>query len=514
MVTLRLPMKGSKLHFWHSSSVLVGIAAIFVISAKPAEAQPPSPTPPPMFRSDRPTPTPTPSPPAIDRDRPKELVTLLNDARLAAPELAVDTFLNVVESRKIKDREWRREILEEAMRVADDVKYPVRKERAYFANGIVDTVSGYMSYAYDLGLDSLSIKARLIKLWLTEDKHRARDIVFRMRGDLALKTLTCEDPMTYVVDDIYVSVGAVAKETFTSKEIEDGVRGVFLLPWIENIQSPAQIVPVMTLLKRLNGPANERRLLMNAFERAIDRKFGDDRAFTYAFLRSGSEATAFVREADLSRVWRDFLAKNMAGPRCIESSESYGGRRKGELPQPAQSFNPLFPEDLRFTEKDFEGVEYKGKPNDRLYTDGETYKKISRMLNSAREIKNKPENKKSEAAQIEWEIRIGDVLEALDAWKATADESEAEVFNQKAVFFRSMMRVVTDNELNMTVVRAFMRFLADSPMQKDSLIEWLLHARWLADRDWRTFALLTGEFPNPNLKVLAQAKWSGIEIEK
>ncbi|MFT3745884.1 MAG: hypothetical protein QM785_16545 [Pyrinomonadaceae bacterium] len=42
------------------------------------------------------SPTPTP-------ERNRQIVALLNDARLAAPELAVDTFLKVVESKKVTD---------------------------------------------------------------------------------------------------------------------------------------------------------------------------------------------------------------------------------------------------------------------------------------------------------------------------------------------------------------------------------------------------------------------------
>src|SRR5713101_7126882 len=54
----------------------------------------PAPNPPPLR-----TPTPTP-------ERPREIVALLNDARIAAPELGVDTFLKVLESKKITDPVW------------------------------------------------------------------------------------------------------------------------------------------------------------------------------------------------------------------------------------------------------------------------------------------------------------------------------------------------------------------------------------------------------------------------
>src|SRR5205823_13616946 len=90
-----------------------------------------------------PTPTPTP-------ERPREIVALLNDARLAAPELGVDTFLKVVESKKVTDPVWRKEIIEEAMRMTDGVKNPVRMTAVYFPHTAVDTRAGYLSYAFDL----------------------------------------------------------------------------------------------------------------------------------------------------------------------------------------------------------------------------------------------------------------------------------------------------------------------------------------------------------------------------
>src|SRR5436853_2350555 len=74
-----------------------------------------------------PSPTPTP-------ERPREIVALLNDARLAAPELAVDTFLKVVESKKVTDLVWRKEIIDEAWRMIDDVQFPMPMRLAYGSN--------------------------------------------------------------------------------------------------------------------------------------------------------------------------------------------------------------------------------------------------------------------------------------------------------------------------------------------------------------------------------------------
>src|SRR5437899_9036611 len=60
-------------------------------------------------------------------ERPRALVALLNDARIAAPELGVDTFLKIAESKKITDPVWRKEIIQEAIRMKDDLNNPVRK---------------------------------------------------------------------------------------------------------------------------------------------------------------------------------------------------------------------------------------------------------------------------------------------------------------------------------------------------------------------------------------------------
>ncbi len=450
-----------------------------------------------------PSPTPTP-------ERPREIVALLNDARLAAPELAVDTVLRVLESKKIKDVQWRRELLEEAMRMADDVKYPIRRERAYYGTGIVDTVSGYMTYAYNEKLDTLSLKARIIKDWLAEDKTRARQIVYQMGGDLKLKPLTCDDAMGYLVDDIYASVAAVAKDSFTPTEISDGVRGLFLLPWIENMQSPTQILPIMEMLSGLKGPAPEHQLLINALERAVNRSFGDDLSFSHAFFRASYKASQFINSArereELTMAWRDFLAKNSSGPRCLESKP----KNKDDLPHPVAEFNFMFPEEKRFTVEDFVAVEYRGAPKDKLYLDSEMYKKVSLLFKAARETKNRPENKDDKSAQLEWQTKISDVLQALDSWKASAEETESEVFNPKTVFYGSMIPEVADPEMKAAVMRAFMRYLAGSPMQKDSFIEWFYYTRWLTGKDPAMFDELAPDFPNPNFKVMRATKKLGL----
>ena len=449
----------------------------------------------------KPTPSPRPTP-----ERAREIVALLNDARLAAPELGVDTFLKVVESKKVTEPVWRREILEEALRMTDDVKYPIRRKSTYIVlGGVVDTVAGYMTYAYDQNLDAFSLKGRIAKDWLTEDKMRARQIIFQINGDLKLKPLTCGEAMVYEPTELYTSVGAVAKAVFSPTEVAEGVRGLFVLPWIENMQSPSQIAPVMEMLSALQSPPAERQMLVNALERAMSRSFNDDRAFTQVITRDGYRVGSFISNSpdrtDLSAALHELVKKNAGGTRCIESKPP----KKGELPLPLMDINTLFPEEQRFSAEDFESAEYSGSIKDKLYIDLESYKRISHLYKTARETKNLSENKNDKTAQLEWQLKITELLYALDSWKASPDETEAEVFNQKAVFYEGVVFEVTDTELKKVVIRAFMRCLDRSPMQKESFIEWLFYQRRFASKNNAEFNELAPEFPNPNFKVIVAA---------
>ncbi len=450
----------------------------------------------------------TPTPDAHP-ERPREIVALLNDARLAAPELAVDTFLKVVESKKIKDPEWRREILDEALRMADDVKYPIRKQRVYYASVPVDTVSGYMTLAYDQRLDSLSLKARAIHDILADDRMRARQLVFQIGGDLGLKSVACDEAMSYVVDDLYTSVASVVNEAFTPTEIKEGVRGLFILPWIENIQSPSQIMPVIEMLTDVKATTTERRLLINAFQQSINKNFADDPSFSFAFYRDPNKASRFIADSEykeeLTAAWRQMLVKNTSGPRCLGSKP-----KKDSLPWPLDAFNWLFPEEKRFKIEDFESVEYRGAPKDKLYTDSIMYKKVSLLYKTARQKKNLPENIDDKAAQLEWQLKVTDTLDLLDSWKASVDESDAEVFNQKTLWYQDLISQVKDPVVELAATRALLRCLASSTVQKDSFIEWLVHVKWAAIHNPTLFKQLADEFPNPNFKVLNNRNSMGL----
>ena len=451
-------------------------------------------------------PTPTP-------ERNRQIVALLNDARIAAPELAVDTFLKVVESKKVTDPVWRREILEEALRMTGDVKYPIRMNVVFFPRSAVDTRAGYLSYAFDQKLDALSLKARILKLLLPVDTARAKQIVYQMNGDLGLKRLTCEDTMAYHVDDIYSAVAAVAKAVFTPKEVRDGVRGLFVLPWIENIESPAQITPAMELIRDLIGSPNESQMLFAAFGRAINRNFNDDRSFSHAMARDRILATfatlnrsrALSEQMTLSDEFREFLLKNTTGTRCLDNKPE----KKDQLPAIIADAN-FFYADHPFVLENFESVEYKGSAKVVHYLRSEMAVKMLDKFRKARDKKNDPAIKDDKDAQLEWELKVGEMLEDLVKWEPEINEPEADVFAEKCVYYRSIAGEVPEGKLRETVMRAFLRYLNGSSMLKMSFIEWLYHAKWLAEKYPVLFNDVVRDFPNANFDVFLRSARSAM----
>ena len=78
-------------------------------------------------------------------ERPLELVLFLNDVRSAPPEFAADLLLRAAESNKLADPVWKRELIEDAFRLAPTVQQPIK--RVKLSPGPSDTRAGFLSSA-------------------------------------------------------------------------------------------------------------------------------------------------------------------------------------------------------------------------------------------------------------------------------------------------------------------------------------------------------------------------------
>ncbi len=452
------------------------------------------------------TPKPKPTP---ERDR--AIVALLNDARQAAPELAVDTFLKVVESKKITDPVWRKEIIDEALRTIDEVQYPMPMRPAYGRlNELNDTAGFILAAAYNSKLDRLTLRGRVITLLLETDRESSKQMVFQMGGEFRLKPRSCEDLLTYRVNDFYPIVAKVAAASFTQKQVADGQRALFVLPWIENIDSPSQISAALELLQHMQGSPAERQLLFSSFSKTIDRDFKDDRSFANSLVWSNVAARMGKLTAgdtdplktEIVSAYRSMLLKNLRGTRCTDNEI-----KKGEpLPEYIEAANKLMPE-KPLTIEDVIASEIKGKFKvTHLLTKSSAARKLGEELRTVKGgmIIDK-KIVRHDLADAEWVSRVTDFAERVVAFEGNDNETEAELFFLKSALLGALIEAISPGELRASILRKYMSQLAASPLQKTSFIEWSLWIHEVERMGPELFYEMASEFPNPNLKVLVAA---------
>lgn len=477
------------------SILIVCVAVIGINAQKPVKEASPTPTP----------------------ERNRAIVALLNDARYAAPELGVDIFLKVLETKKVAEPVWRKEILDEALRMIDDVQYPMAMRPAFGGQReLNDTAEYILAGAFNSKLDRLSLKGRVITLLLETEPARAKQMIFQMGGDFGLKPRSCEDVMTYRVNDIYPVVAKVAAASFTEKQVAEGQRALFVLPWIENLESPTQISGALDLLQQMQGSPAERQLLFNAFSRSINRDFKDDRSFANSLSWGGVAARmgkltagdADPLKTDIVSSYRSMLLKNLRGTRCTDNEI----KKDNPLPDYIENANKLWPE-KPLTHDDVIASELKGTVKIvHLMAKSSSARKFGEELRTARGttlVDNKFVN--HDLADAEWVSRVSDFADRVVAFDGNDNETEAELFFLKSALLGALLEAISPGELRRSILRKFVRQLARSPLQKTSFIEWRL---WIYEAKLsgsEFFYEIAAEFPNPNFKAMIAAQKAGLE---
>ena len=261
--------------------------------------------------------------------RPVEIQNLITEAHLAPAEFGIDALIRIAESSKVTDRRWKIEILEEAFRLTADVQQPVRRKAVPLPGIPVDTKSGYLSYAYDLRLDVLSLRCRILEAMLRVDKKRTRELLSDLDPHLRLQPLSCEDSLVYEVSGFYATLAKVVKATFTAEERKQGDYVRFVLPYVEAISSPSQVAPVVRLILGLNVNSIELMELVRSLSLALKKLPGDDRTFSYALQQGDMTSSLYelfkaytardLPTNELSESFRAFLTRNLQSIRCDEN---------------------------------------------------------------------------------------------------------------------------------------------------------------------------------------------------
>lgn len=379
---------------------------------------------------------------------PEPYQSIVELAQSAPPEFASDALLRVVESGKIADKNARRDLLEQAFRLAGSARFPVRMRGV--PGSTLDTRTGNLSQAYDLKLDAISLQSRAVRDLLPLDPAKAREL-FQNIPRPALAPLNCDDALVYDVSDFYQTMGAVANSAFTQKEREKEENVDFLLDYLGQAGSPAQLAPLARLIRGVNVTAAQREILWNRFNGLLEGVQADDRSFTASL-------------GDLTQ---------LAGPEMQASFEKY--RQKG-----ATCKDDVGPPVL--VNGDAAAPKANTTPKIERYWQSPEAQRLLVDANKLRFGSTGKPLSDADRSTHEWQQELTDFLSELADWTPSQEKSEADFYHQKCVVFEALIELIPPGTQRDRTAQAYVDFIGNSNLQQQSPVEWFMHAHSMLER--------------------------------
>jgi hypothetical protein len=416
--------------------------------------------------------------------RPPELVDLVDRAQGVPAEFAADALLRIADSPKLTDTAWKQELIEEAFRSAASAQQP------YARRAWSETRADRAAKAYEQGLDTCSLQCRAVHAMLALDPRKAREL-FSDIVPPKLPRLTCEDPLAYDVSIFYVTLGELAQQAFTPKEIAEGKPVRLLDRFVGDLSSPAQAPPIARMLAGASLKPDALEGLVNTFAGALRQLSGDDRSFTASMSEEdalGSLVEACTRQkispVPLEEAWRAYLVRQLSGERCADtagpesapaavlSNRAPSGPDYSGPAGPAQFFNA---KTLNSGVKAITADEiHPSKISDTVARslgacDSDDCKKLgaqySKLLLGPLGLAYTEEQK----MRPDWADKLQDFLAALEAWKC---DTQTACFWIKSRFYRDLFEVIPRGPARDTALRSLLGWLEQNNYQRDHRVEW------------------------------------------
>jgi hypothetical protein len=416
--------------------------------------------------------------------RPAELEALIVDARSVPAEFAADVLLRLVESHKLAARAWQRELLEEAFRTAGGAQQPLKRR---IAPGLdyAYTREDYRARAFQLNLDTLSLRLRAVNAMLKIDKGKARALFSEIPSRLPLAPLNCDDALIYDLWDYYTTLNQIITETFSPAEKARNEDMLFIQSYVEEISAPEQLLYTSALVGRVGDSPARLAPLIHAYSMALRKIEADARSFTANSLNYGTTLSILLdfcqrREIPPDEVldaFRAFFVKHMSASRCAESVQppdhwlNKFNEQLNQLALSQSSLAPIKPEEIKPAK-----IEGAAKLTPFFSTP------IAQSLfRTAQELRfglaDEPDEDRVDPKRGE-KLRVW--LNAMADWRASGETSDADYFDQKCVLYQLLLEAgPNEGPAGATLLAEYVAFLRQPARQQESRAGWLLHVQRL-----------------------------------
>jgi len=354
-------------------------------------------------------------------------------AHSEAPEFAADTLLRVVESGKIRGRESVTPLIEEAFRLAGAAQFRIALRG--ISQNLGDTRAGNLDRAYRLKLDALTLQSRAVRDMLTFNKLRARQLF----GEIAppiLPPLSCADVLVPDVSAFYDTLATVVMSTFTDQERAKEAHINFLLSYLAQVTSPAQLAPALRLIQSVDLTPAQRDAVLGRVNGILEGLQLEERVFaaTLADVRS-----AITPETSAS--FDKYVERGMSGTRCAPDSPQV----------------------------------------ERYWQSGDS----KRIFEQAIKLRMGPSGTMlsiAERSTPEWTLQLTDFLRDLGGWTSGHESSDAAFFHEKSAVYEALVDLTPPGPQRDKTIASFVGFLAGSNLQQQSPVEWFSHAPLMFER--------------------------------
>lgn len=383
---------------------------------------------------------------------PETYRSLVELSRSAPAEFGSDALLRLVESGKIADAGARRELIEEAFRLAVSAKAAIRKSA--ISGSTYDTSAGPLQQAYNLKLDTLSLQSRAVSDMMRIDPAAARKLLQEIPPP-AFEALSCDDPFYYEVGDFYQALGAVVNSAFNAEERAKEENVNFLLGYIGQIANPAQLYPAARTIQSAGVNNVQREILWAKFNAMLPNLAVDDRSMS-ALAGQAPEGMDFILAAVKQR---STGCKNDVQPQVPGNVVAANASQPDQQQKTADATPKL----------------------DRWWQSPEA----KRMLDDGRKLRyadNGQVLSPGDRSTEEWQQKLSDYLSALGAWSASSEKSEADYYNEKCSVYIALVELIPQSSQRDKMLQAFFDFIASSPLQQERPVEWYNQAAFMLDR--------------------------------
>ena len=399
----------------------------------------------------------------------------------SSPEVSADLLIRTAQSQLISDKKRKIALLEEAYQRGSDAQKKLRMKRW---TGLVETASGQLSAAYDLELDELSIKTRAVRTMSSLDAVRSRELFVQI-PKLKLPPLSCADDLGYEVSSFYQTLKEVQQKSFTPKELSEGNGLRFIQPYIAEIESPAQVAPVVDLIVDSNLTPSEFNVLLSTLVSALKGVQDDPKSFALSLI-SGGLANSLqnlikksrdneVASGPLLNAFRAYFLRELR-VQCPDMR--VGNEQKNPMQVEFSRVNKWFVNSIsedelkaRIGERSNE-TPFWVSPESRSFL-----MRVKRLRFGTGQTALTEEERKND----DWQRELGQLLMDLGQWTGSGD-AESEVFHEKSNLYDALYSLSPSNSLRTEVLLAFAGYLRSASMQESSRIEWLLHGHNLLKR--------------------------------